>query len=145
MAARSLSFTEFMKQLSIKSRLNEKTVRRVYDQLFLLLAKELRISGEMRLKRFGTFYCEERGGKDMIIPQPDGSVIRQYIEPHVNVKFKPAAEFTNYANGRLVDKESKKRLRKGELTKSEKALLKRNTANRDEELEQLLRKYKGEE
>lgn len=144
MAVKSLAFTDFMKQLALRSKLQEKTVRKVYNELFLLLAKELRISGEMRLKRFGTFYCEERGGKDMVIPQPDGSVIRKYVEPHMNIKFRPAAEFTNYANGKIVDKESKKRLRKGQLTKSERALIKRSTKNRDETLERMLREYKEE-
>ena len=132
--AKSLRFTDFIKKLAIRCRLKEKTVRKVYDNMFELIAEELRFADEIHLKRFGTFSTVQRGGKDKKVPQPDGSFMYMYIEPYQKIRFKPAAEFTNYANGKIVDKESKKRERKGMLTKNEKKLLRYKTDDRDRNL-----------
>lgn len=121
--AKPLGFTEFMKRLTNKCKLSEKTVRKVYDNLFLLTSEELRFAGSVKLKRFGTFTIVQKGGKDKVVPKPDGSFENMFIEPYYAIKFKPSGEFMNYVNGRLVDKESRKRERRGILTKSEKALL----------------------
>lgn len=141
---KSLRFTDLMKTLAIRSKVSEKTVRKVYDSLFELVAEELRFADEVRLKRFGTFSTVQRGGKDMMVPQVDGTKVAKYIEPYQKIRFKPAAEFTNFANGRLVDKESKKRERKGNLTKNERRLVqKKNKSenadrNLDMDIEKLL-------
>lgn len=121
--AKPIGFTEFMKRLTNKCKLSEKTVRKVYDNLFLLTSEELRFAGSVKLKRFGTFTIVQKGGKDKVVPKPDGSFENMFIEPYYAIKFKPSGEFMNYVNGRLVDKESRKRERRGILTKSEKALL----------------------
>lgn len=133
--ARAIGFTDFIKRLATRTKLSEKTVRKVYDNLFLLLSEELRFSGEMRLKRFGVFSIEQRGGRDRNVPRPDGTIERLYIEPYYTIKFKPAPEFKNYVNGKIVDKESKKRERAGKLTKNEKKLLKYKTDDRERNLE----------
>ena len=44
-----------MRRLAEKSRLSEKTVRKVYNNLFELVTEELRFADEVKLKRFGTF------------------------------------------------------------------------------------------
>ena len=139
-----IGFTELMKRLATKVKLSDKTVRKVYDNLFLLVSEELRFAGTVKLKRFGTFTLQQRGGRDKNVPRPDGSINRVYVEPYYTIKFKPAAEFTNYANGRMVDKESKKRMRNGTLTKSEKKLLKYNTDDRERNLEMALEKIAEE-
>ena len=139
-----IGFTELMKRLATKVKLSDKTVRKVYDNLFLLVSEELRFAGTVKLKRFGTFTLQQKGGRDKNVPSPDGSVKRLYIEPYYTIKFKPAAEFTNYANGRMVDKESKKRMRNGTLTKSEKKLLNYNTDDRERNLEMALEKIAEE-
>lgn len=131
---KALGFTDFMKRLSTRSKLSEKSVRKVYDNLFLLLSEELRFCGEMRLKRFGTFTLEQRGGKDRNVPKPDGTLERLYIEPYYTIKFKPAPEFKNYVNGKIVDKSSKKRQRAGKLTKGERNLLKYKTDDKERNL-----------
>lgn len=141
---RAIGFTDFMKRLSSRTKLSEKTVRKVYDNFFLLLAEELRFSGEMRLKRIGTFTTEQRGGKDRNVPRPDGTMERLYIEPYYTIKFKPTPEFKNYVNGRIVDKDSKKRERAGKLTKSEKSLLKYKTDDKERNLEIALEKLAEE-
>ena len=142
--AKAIGFTEFMKRLSNKTKLSEKTVRKVYNNLFLLMAEELRFAGTVKLKRIGTFTIKQNGGKDKTVPKPDGSVERVYIEPYYTIRFKPAAEFINYVNGRLVDKESKKRERKGKLTKNEKALLKFKTDDKERNLDIALEKIAEE-
>ena len=126
-----IRFTDLMRKLAQKSGLSEKTVRKVYNNLFLLITEELRFADEVKLKRFGTFYTVDRGGRDKKVPRPDGTLELKYIEPYKSIKFKPAAEMMNYTNGDIVDKESKKRQRKGKLTKNEKALLKYKPEDRD--------------
>lgn len=128
---KSLRFSDFMKTLAKRSKVSEKTVRKVYDNLFELVAEELRFADEVRLKRFGVFTTVQRGGKDMMIPRPDGTKESKYVEPYQKIKFKPAAEFTNFANGRLVDKESKKRERKGQLTANERRLVGKKNKSED--------------
>lgn len=120
---KSIRFSDFIIRLCNKTKLSEKTIRKVYDNLFELVAEELRYADEVKLKRFGTFYTQQRGGRDAYVPQPDGTRISRYIEPYQSVRFKPSAEFINYANGRLIDKESKKRQRRGQLTKNERKLI----------------------
>ena len=146
---RPIRFTDLMRRLAEKSRLSEKTVRKVYNNLFELVTEELRFADEVKLKRFGTFYTIDRGGHDKKVPRPDGTLELKFIEPYKNIRFKPAAEMMNYTNGRIVDKESKKRERKGQLTKNEKKLLKYKPHNEDYafelELEQFMeRKRNGE-
>ena len=87
-----IGFTELMKRLATKVKLSDKTVRKVYDNLFLLVSEELRFAGTVKLKRFGTFTLQQKGGRDKNVPSPDGSVKRLYIEPYYTIKFKPAAQ-----------------------------------------------------
>lgn len=141
---RAIGFTELMKRLSNKTKLSEKTVRKVYDNLFLLMSEELRFAGSVKLKRIGVFTVKQNGGRDRTVPRPDGSVERVFIEPYYTVKFKPAAEFINYVNGRLVNKDSKKRERQGALTKNEKALLKYTTQDKERNLDMALQKLAEE-
>lgn len=141
---RAIGFTELMKRLSNKTKLSEKTVRKVYDNLFLLMSEELRFAGSVKLKRIGVFTVRQNGGRDKTVPRPDGSVERVFIEPYYTVKFKPAAEFLNYVNGKLVNKDSKKRERKGALTKNEKALLKYTTQDKERNLDMALQKLAEE-
>lgn len=141
---RAIGFTELMKRLSNKTKLSEKTVRKVYDNLFLLMSEELRFAGSVKLKRIGVFTVKQNGGRDRTVPRPDGSVERVFIEPYYTVKFKPAAEFLNYVNGRLVNKDSKKRERQGALTKSEKALFKYTTQDKERNLDMALQKLAEE-
>ena len=141
---RAIGFTELMKRLSTKTKLSEKTVRKVYDNLFLLMSEELRFAGSVKLKRIGVFTVRQNGGRDKTVPRPDGSVERVFIEPYYTVKFKPAAEFLNYVNGKLVNKDSKKRERKGALTKNEKALLKYTTQDKERNLDMALQKLAEE-
>ena len=68
-----IGFTELMKRLATRVKLSDKTVRKVYDNLFLLVSEELRFAGTVKLKRFGTFTLHQRGGRDKNIPRPDGS------------------------------------------------------------------------
>lgn len=143
---KSLRFSELMKKLAQQSRVSEKTVRKVYDNLFELVSEELRFADEVRLKRFGVFYTVQRGGTDRMVPRPDGTLESRYIEPYQKVKFRPATEFTNFANGKLVDKESKKRLRKGRLTTNEKKLVnkKNKSDNADRNLDIAIEKLLGD-
>ena len=135
-----MRFSDLMTTLANRTKLSEKTVRKVYNALFELVAEELRFSDEVRLKRFGVFTTVQRGGKDRAVPRPDGTIEIKYIEPYQKIKFKPAGEFINYANGRLVDKESKKRKRKGKLTKNETKLLNYKTDDKDKNLELAIEK-----
>jgi nucleoid DNA-binding protein len=139
-----IGFTELMKRLAVRAKLSDKTVRKVYDNLFLLASEELRFCGTVKLKRFGTFTLKQRGGRDKNVPRPDGSVERVYIEPYYTIKFKPTAEFINYANGRMTEKESRKRMKNGTLTKSDKNLLNYNTDDRERNLEMALEKIAEE-
>ena len=141
---RAIGFTELMKRLSNKTKLSEKTVRKVYDNLFLLMSEELRFAGSVKLKRIGVFTVRQNGGRDKTVPRPDGSVERVFIEPYYTIKFKPSAEFLNYVNGKLVNKDSKKRERKGALTKNEKALLKYTTQDKERNLDMALQKLAEE-
>lgn len=141
---RAIGFTELMKRLSNKTKLSEKTVRKVYDNLFLLMSEELRFAGSVKLKRIGVFTVKQNGGRDKTVPRPDGSVERVFIEPYYTVRFKPAAEFLNYVNGRLVNKDSKKRERQGVLTKNEKALFKYTTQDKERNLDIALQKLAEE-
>lgn len=138
---RPIRFTDLMRRLAEKSGLSEKTVRKVYNNLFLLVTEELRFADEVKLKRFGTFYTVDRGGKDKKVPRPDGTLELKYIEPYKQIKFKPVAEMMNYTNGKIVDKESKKRLRKGALTKSEQKLLKYKPEDKERAFEVELDKF----
>ena len=142
--AKPLGFTEFMRRLSKKCKLSEKTVRKVYDNLFLLMAEELRFTGSVKLKRIGTFTLVQRGGKDKMVPRPDGSLESKFIEPYFTIHFQPVGEFHNYVNGKLVDKEARKRVRKNELNKSDKALLKLTVEDKDRNLEIALEKFAEE-
>ena len=137
---KSIRFSDLMTTLANRTKLSEKTVRKVYNALFEIVAEELRFSDEVRLKRFGVFSTVQRGGKDRPVPRPDGTIEMRYIEPYQKIKFKPAGEFTNYANGKLVDKESKKRKRKGKLTKNETRLLNYKTDDKDKNLELAIEK-----
>lgn len=137
---KSIRFSDLMTTLANRTKLSEKTVRKVYNALFEIVAEELRFSDEVRLKRFGVFSTVQRGGRDRPVPRPDGTIEMRYIEPYQKIKFKPAGEFTNYANGKLVDKESKKRKRKGKLTKNETRLLNYRTDDKDKNLELAIEK-----
>ena len=137
---KSIRFSDLMTTLANRTKLSEKTVRKVYNALFEIVAEELRFSDEVRLKRFGVFSTVQRGGKDRPVPRPDGTIEMRYIEPYQKIRFKPAGEFTNYANGKLVDKESKKRKRKGKLTKNETRLLNYKTDDKDKNLELAIEK-----
>ena len=137
---KSIRFSDLMTTLANRTKLSEKTVRKVYNALFEIVAEELRFSDEVRLKRFGVFSTVQRGGKDRPVPRPDGTIEMRYIEPYQKIMFKPDGEFTNYANGKLVDKESKKRKRKGKLTKNETRLLNYKTDDKDINLELAIEK-----
>lgn len=137
---KSIRFSDLMTTLANRTKLSEKTVRKVYNALFEIVAEELRFSDEVRLKRFGVFSTVQRGGRDRPVPRPDGTIEMRYIEPYQKIRFKPAGEFTNYANGKLVDKESKKRKRKGKLTKNETRLLNYKTDDKDKNLELAIEK-----
>lgn len=143
--ARSLRFTEYIKKVANRARLSERSVRKVYDAMFEIVTEELRFADEIRLKRFGTFYTVQKGGTDKRIPNPDGSWSVRYIEPYQNVRFKPSGEFKNYINGKLIDKESKRRERNNKLTRNEKKLLRYKTDDRDRNLAMAIEKLsKGE-
>ena len=143
--ARSLRFTEYIKKVANRAKLSERSVRKVYDAMFEIVTEELRFAGEIRLKRFGTFYTVQKGGTDKRIPNPDGSWSVRYIEPYQNVRFKPSGEFKNYINGKLIDKESKRRERNNKLTRNEKKLLRYKTDDRDRNLAMAIEKLsKGE-
>lgn len=143
--ARSLRFTEYIKKVANRAKLSERSVRKVYDAMFEIVTEELRFADEIRLKRFGTFYTVQKGGTDKRIPNPDGSWSVRYIEPYQNVKFKPSGEFKNYINGKLIDKESKRRERNNKLTRNEKKLLRYKTDDRDRNLAMAIEKLsKGE-
>lgn len=143
--ARSLRFTEYIKKVANRAKLSERSVRKVYDAMFEIVAEELRFADEIRLKRFGTFYTVQKGGTDKRIPNPDGSWSVRYIEPYQNVRFKPSGEFKNYINGKLIDKESKRRERNNKLTRNEKKLLRYKTDDRDRNLAMAIEKLsKGE-
>lgn len=143
--ARSLRFTEYIKKVANRAKLSERSVRKVYDAMFEIVTEELRFADEIRLKRFGTFYTVQKGGTDKRIPNPDGSWSVRYIEPYQNVRFKPSGEFKNYINGRLIDKESKRRERNNKLTRNEKKLLRYKTDDRDRNLAMAIEKLsKGE-
>lgn len=137
---KSIRFSDLMTTLANRTKLSEKTVRKVYNALFEIVAEELRFSDEVRLKRFGVFSTVQRGGRDRPVPRPDGTIEMKFIEPYQKIRFKPAGEFTNYANGKLVDKESKKRKRKGKLTKNETRLLNYRTDDKDKNLELAIEK-----
>lgn len=139
---RGLRFSELMKKLASRSNLTEKSVRKVYDNLFELVAEELRFADEIKLKRFGTFYTVQRGGRDKQVPNPDGTLTLKYIEPYQKIRFKPSADFENYANGKLVNKESKKRRKRGVLTKSEQKLLEYKTDDRQRNLQMEIERMK---
>ena len=143
--ARSLRFTEYIKKVANRAKLSERSVRKVYDAMFEIVTEELRFADEIRLKRFGTFYTVQKGGTDKRIPNPDGSWSVRYIEPYQNVRFKPSGEFKNYINGKLIDKESKRRERNNKLTRNEKRLLRYKTDDRDRNLAMAIEKLsKGE-
>lgn len=143
--ARSLRFTEYIKKVANRAKLSERSVRKVYDAMFEIVTEELRFADEIRLKRFGTFYTVQKGGTDKRIPNPDGSWSVRYIEPYQNVRFKPSGEFKNYINGKLIDKESKRRERNNKLTRNEKKLLRYKTDDRDRNLALAIEKLsKGE-
>jgi nucleoid DNA-binding protein len=143
--ARSLRFTEYIKKVANRAKLSERSVRKVYDAMFEIVTEELRFADEIRLKRFGTFYTVQKGGTDKRIPNPDGSWSVRYIEPYQNVRFKPSGEFKNYINGKLIDKESKRRERNNKLTRNEKKLLRYKTDDRDRNLAMAIEKLsKGE-
>ena len=143
--ARSLRFTEYIKKVANRAKLSERSVRKVYDAMFEIVTEELRFADEIRLKRFGTFYTVQKGGTDKRIPNPDGSCSVRYIEPYQNVRFKPSGEFKNYINGKLIDKESKRRERNNKLTRNEKKLLRYKTDDRDRNLAMAIEKLsKGE-
>lgn len=143
--ARSLRFTEYIKKVANRAKLSERSVRKVYDAMFEIVTEELRFADEIRLKRFGTFYTVQKGGTDKRIPNPDGSWSVRYIEPYQNVRFKPSGEFKNYINGKLIDKESKRRERNNTLTRNEKKLLRYKTDDRDRNLAMAIEKLsKGE-
>lgn len=143
--ARSLRFTEYIKKVANRAKLSERSVRKVYDAMFEIVTEELRFADEIRLKRFGMFYTVQKGGTDKRIPNPDGSWSVRYIEPYQNVRFKPSGEFKNYINGKLIDKESKRRERNNKLTRNEKKLLRYKTDDRDRNLAMAIEKLsKGE-
>ena len=143
--ARSLRFTDYIKKVANRAKLSERSVRKVYDAMFEIVTEELRFADEIRLKRFGTFYTVQKGGTDKRIPNPDGSWSVRYIEPYQNVRFKPSGEFKNYINGKLIDKESKRRERNNKLTRNEKKLLRYKTDDRDRNLAMAIEKLsKGE-
>lgn len=143
--ARSLRFTEYIKKVANRAKLSERSVRKVYDAMFEIVTEELRFADEIKLKRFGTFYTVQKGGTDKRIPNPDGSWSVRYIEPYQNVRFKPSGEFKNYINGKLIDKESKRRERNNKLTRNEKKLLRYKTDDRDRNLAMAIEKLsKGE-
>ena len=143
--ARSLRFTEYIKKVANRAKLSERSVRKVYDAMFEIVTEELRFADEIRLKRFGTFYTVQKGGTDKRIPNPDGSWSVRYIEPYQNVRFKPSGEFKNYINGKLIDKESKRRERNNKLTRNEKKLVRYKTDDRDRNLAMAIEKLsKGE-
>ena len=132
--AKTITFPEFIKKLSIRTNLSEKSVRKVYNALFELTTEELRFADSVKLKRFGTFYTLNRGGHDKRVPNPDGTTTMKYIEPYQIVRFKPSGEFVNYANGRLVDKTSKRRQRNRQLTKNDIKLLNYKSEDKERNL-----------
>ena len=133
--AKSITFPELMKKLAIRTKLSEKTVRKVYDALFELTSEELRFADTIKLKRFGVFYTVNKGGYDKRVPNVDGTCTMKYIEPYQIVKFKPSGEFTNYANGRFIDKESRRREREKRLSKNDIKLLNYKSDDKDRNLE----------
>lgn len=138
--AKTISFPEFIKKIAVRTKLSEKSVRKVYNALFELTTEELRFADSIKLKRFGTFYTVNRGGCDKRVPNPDGTCTMKYIEPYQVVKFKPSAEIVNYANGRLVDKTSKRRERMKQLTKKDIKLLNYKSEDKDRNLESAVEK-----
>lgn len=132
--ARNITFTEFIRRVAQHAKVSERTVRKVYNSLFDITAEELRFTDSVRWKRFGTFNTLQRGGKDMPIPNPDGTRTIKYVEPYQRIVFKPAGEFTNYANGKIVDKESKRRIREGRPSAGDKKLASYKPEGKDNRL-----------
>ena len=132
-----ITSTKFFDPLSRKCKLSEKTVRKVVEQFVLLVADELRYSGEVRVKDLGNFYTKQKGGKDYILPTGK----RVWKEPYKSVHFKPMPTLTDIVNGKVISKESRKTQRRGGVPRSELLINKYNPRPKDEDkLEELLEK-----
>lgn len=100
----SLTKRQFFSILSNRTGLSEKTVRKVHEELFLLLVEELKFNGEVDIPRICKIRTKVNGGKD-----------RKYfgkgyifVEEYLGIRFKAKEDLLNFVNGRAIGHESKK-------------------------------------
>lgn len=111
---KALSRPLFFKMLANRSKLAEKTVRRVYEEMFLLVAEELRMNGVFELPDICKITTKQQGGIDK---KTFGEYM--FVEAYEALKFKGRNRLLDYVNGRAVSKEAKKRRKSGRLSKSD--------------------------
>lgn len=71
------------------------------NAIIKVIADELVMAGKVQIRNLGTFTTVEAGGKDKDVYN-NGIVVRTYIEPHYNIKFRCSNTIKDVVNGRRL-------------------------------------------
>lgn len=104
---------QFFEILASRSKLSEKTVRKLYDVMFKLIIEELKFNGEIDLPSICKIRAVNRKGKDMYVP----NIGMTYVHERIGIQFKVKDALVDFVNGIGLSKSAKKTARKGKITK----------------------------
>ena len=120
-----LNYNELMTLLSIRTRLSEKSVKKVYQALIEYLIEDLKTNGKTRLKWLGTFDSYVTEGGVRMIPVGNGKRVEKYCSPKRKVKFTPAESFDENLNldlGVNSIRTAREKWKKGQLIENDSPL-----------------------
>lgn len=105
----ALTKRQFFSVLATRTGLSEKTIRKVHEQLFLLLVEELKFNGEVDIPRICKITTRVQGGRDRKCFDKGYIFVAEYLA----IKFKVKEDLLNFVNGRAIGHESKKFKKRG--------------------------------
>jgi nucleoid DNA-binding protein len=114
-------FPDFIKLLAYRSKLSEKTVRKVYSELINLIEDELKMNNLVYLRGLGVISLKYIEAQDRYIPnRQTGCSTKHYCEPtimlHMNFSKALKDKIKNYINNSVeIKTESTKRIKQDEI------------------------------
>lgn len=110
-----LSKTLFFELWAKRSGLSVKTIKKVYEQMFLLMAEELKFNGEFELPDICRIETVSMGGKDRRM----FDIGYVFVEAYEGIKFKVKDKLLDFVNGRAVSDTAKRRKKTNRLSTSD--------------------------
>ena len=101
-SSRKLRFRDFISIISLRTGLQEQTVKRVYKKMVELIEEEIRINGEIHLEELGVLWAKVIPGGDRKVPLATGGSVKRYCAPSITMRFAPSLRFKQKLNEKII-------------------------------------------